>query len=375
MLVGIVDADLIGRKDHRFPNLVCMKLSAYWKDQGAEVQLLMDYNTIQEYDKVFVSKVFTDTPLPDAIMGMRNVTVGGTGFFFDKAPALLDDIEHHMPDYSLYDDYLVCKAHTALNYDFKKFVTKYDAYLDFSIGFLTRGCFRHCPFCVNRGKRRSNRHSPLREFFDTSRKKLCFMDDNFFAYIRWRELLDEVLDTERPFFFKQGLDVRLLDEDKCSALFASNYAGDFIFAFDFVEDYDEIADKLKLIRRFYSGGKAIKFYLLAGYSGVGVDDLSGLLRRIKLLFKYGALPYVMLYRGPDGTPYKTHPLSGLYTALARWCNQPSMVKKMSFREFCHANQEGLKTGEGATMRALRSFEQEYPAIAQEYFDMRFQPWT
>ena len=27
--IAIIDADLIGRKKHRFPNLVCMKLSNY----------------------------------------------------------------------------------------------------------------------------------------------------------------------------------------------------------------------------------------------------------------------------------------------------------------------------------------------------------
>lgn len=35
--IAIIDADLIGRKRHRFPNLACMKLSGCWKEQGAEV--------------------------------------------------------------------------------------------------------------------------------------------------------------------------------------------------------------------------------------------------------------------------------------------------------------------------------------------------
>lgn len=34
MKVAIIDADLIGRKKHRFPNLACMKLSAYHKSGG-----------------------------------------------------------------------------------------------------------------------------------------------------------------------------------------------------------------------------------------------------------------------------------------------------------------------------------------------------
>ena len=34
--VGIIDADLIGRTKHRFPNLVCMKLSAWHKNGGVK---------------------------------------------------------------------------------------------------------------------------------------------------------------------------------------------------------------------------------------------------------------------------------------------------------------------------------------------------
>ena len=40
MKVAIIDADLIGRKKHRFPNLVSEKISAYWKEKGAEVTLI-----------------------------------------------------------------------------------------------------------------------------------------------------------------------------------------------------------------------------------------------------------------------------------------------------------------------------------------------
>ena len=34
MNIGIIDADMIGRTKHRFPNLVCMKLSGYYKMGG-----------------------------------------------------------------------------------------------------------------------------------------------------------------------------------------------------------------------------------------------------------------------------------------------------------------------------------------------------
>ena len=45
MNVAIIDADLLGRKNHRFPNLVCMKLSSYFKSQGNNARIV--YNGSQ----------------------------------------------------------------------------------------------------------------------------------------------------------------------------------------------------------------------------------------------------------------------------------------------------------------------------------------
>ena len=144
--VAIIDADLIGRKRHRFPNLVCEKLSGYYKTKGAEVVLKTDYDNLQTFDKVFIAKVFSDTKIPDSglfenILELPNVEYGGTGFFYDKAKPLPSEIEHTMPDYHLYDDWLK---------KIDKGGVEFKAYKDYSIGFLTRGCFRHCAFCVNR---------------------------------------------------------------------------------------------------------------------------------------------------------------------------------------------------------------------------------
>jgi hypothetical protein len=44
----------MGKSKHRFPNLVCMKLSNYFKLQGEEVSLILDYDDVDNYDKVFI---------------------------------------------------------------------------------------------------------------------------------------------------------------------------------------------------------------------------------------------------------------------------------------------------------------------------------
>src|SRR5699024_11120473 len=95
-----------GRKKHRFPNLASMKISGYHKKQGDKVTLLLNYDDLEKYDKVYISKVFTDTHVDENVLKLDNVEYGGTGFFYDKAPNLPYEIEHHMPDYSLYDDWV-----------------------------------------------------------------------------------------------------------------------------------------------------------------------------------------------------------------------------------------------------------------------------
>lgn len=262
MRVAIIDADMVVRKRHRFPNLACMKISSYHKSLGDYVELLTSFQVIG-WDKVYVSKVFTDTEVQEEILTAPNVTYGGTGFFYDTAPDLPPEIEHAFPDYHLYDAWVQSKLGAGGNR--KDFVY----YLDYSIGFLTRGCFRKCSFCVNRKYDRCVPHSPLSEFMDTDRPKLCFLDDNFFACPKWREIIDDVQNTGKRFQFKQGLDERLLTDEKIHSLMQWNYDSDFIFAFDNIADRPVIEKKLQRIRELYPDTKKhFKFYVLCGYDNV-----------------------------------------------------------------------------------------------------------
>ena len=379
--IGIVDADLIGRDKHRFPNLVCEKISAFWKEKGADVHLLLNYDDFGDYNEVYVSKVFTDTPVPKWLKETKKVHIGGTGFFFDKAPNLSEEIEHHMPDYHLYDEWINSETEKAaaaaeasgVVFDKNKYLIQFKEYLDYSIGFLTRGCFRKCGFCVNQKYDRVFLHSPIEEFYDPSRKKLCFLDDNFLGCPKWKEILTEVIKTGKQFKFKQGLDERILTDEKCQILFSSKYDGDFTFAFDKITDYDLIHEKLKLIAK-YKGKRSVKFYVLVGYDSTDENDIENAFKRIELLLTYGCLPYIMRFQNKNETPWKDSKYRALYVAIARWCNQPSIVKKMSFRQFCEANQFYKKDQRTIclTLKCMQDFESEFPEIAKKYFDIRME---
>lgn len=366
MKIAIIDADLIGKKKHRFPNLVCMKISGYYKSQGNEVILKLDYENLEEFDKVFISKVFTDTSINEDILKLPNVEYGGTGFYYDKAPKLPCYIEHHFPDYDLYLDFVNSK----IEQGFKR--SEFEYYLDYSIGFTTRGCFRKCEFCVNKNYNKVEKHSKLSEFYDPNKKYICMLDDNILGYPKWKDVFEELVETEKPFQYKQGMDERILTEEKCEVLAKSKYKGDFIFAFDNIADKNIIENKMKLWRKYVS--KTTKLYVFCGFDREDkwddkfwLQDIIDVFKRIKILMKYGCLPYIMRFNRYEESPYR-----GMYINLARWCNQPSFFKKKSFREFCFANQKENSKIECASVRYMRDFEELYPEIAKEYFDIKFE---
>lgn len=364
MDIAIIDADLIGRKKHRFPNLASMKLSTYYKITGNNVVLKKDYDNLRGYDKVLISKVFTDTNVPKDILEMDNVEYGGTGFYYDKAPKLPNEIEHIFPDYHLYDEYIQEQISKGVN------ANNFKEYIDASIGFMTRGCIRQCNFCVNQNYTKATLHSNIDEFFDPTRKYICLLDDNIFACKDWKNVFEELIATKHKFCFKQGMDERLLTEEKCDYLFnKSNYYGDFSFAFDNIKDKMIIEKKLQMIREFTT--RQCRFYILCGFNhnNPGVyseefwkQDITDMFERIRILMKYKCTSYIMRYKDYEFSPY-----NGIYTTAARWCNQVSFYKKKSFREFCIANG---KTS--SAMRYLKNFEMKYPEIAKEYFDMKYQ---
>lgn len=386
MNIGIIDAEIIGKNKHRFPNLCCMKISSYHKNIGNEVTLLLDYDTVSDYDKVYISKVFTKTPVPDDVLTLDNVEYGGTGFFYDKAPPLPCEIEHAMPDYHLYDEWVENKIINGV----KRSEFKY--YLEYSIGYLTRGCFRGCYYCVNRNCKRAYAASPLSEFMDESRPKLCFLDDNFFSYPGWEELLQPVIESGKRFQFKQGLDERLLTHDKILKMSRWKYDGEVIFAFDNIEDKELITKKLMLIRATVPDWKReLKFYVFCGADkhekyddAFWKQDIENLFERIFILKTFGCKPYVMRFEKVYESEY-----SSFYATAAAWCNQPSMFNTFSFRLFSqcrgmrkdgykkykrdtvrYLNEVGFK---GSEWRSMEFVENRFPDIAERYFDFLGKP--
>jgi len=391
LLFGIVDADLLDNGT-RHPNLVLMKIAGYLRDHKISYKLILnDHENFKKISYLYVSKVFTFSKEPEFLLNKKikpqNIFKGGTGYYAEEENLELfiqqRDLDmnrlendpnlpgfsmiHQMPDYSLYGEYINNKLGG------EKKTQRYKDYISFSIGFLTRGCIRKCPFCINKNSDNVYEYSRLEDFVDKTRPMIYLWDDNFLASKNWKNLLLELQATNKSFQFRQGLDIRLLNEEKASLLSKSKYYGDFIFAFDQLKDKELIIGKLKIWKQHTK--KATKLYLFCGYE-ISDDksmiiDILNLFERIEVLMNFGCLGYVMRHED-----YRNHPLNNIYVQIARWCNQPQFYKKMSFKDFIDRNQYWKKTE--IKCIALKTYEefmdyfQEYSPILNHYFNMKYE---
>lgn len=411
--IGLVDADLLDNGT-RHPNLALLKIAGYLYDNAVDFDLITESDAdLSIYTRIYLSKVFSFTKLPlfyTKAIGTpdeKKFQLGGTGFYAltadvneysrrreadmtaletDEYLASLHskggggrgiDMSRQMPYYKLYDQYIEKKIAEGRKRSYFK------DYLDYSIGFLTRGCFRNCPFCVNKLERNVLPYSPLDSFLSEERDAngrlvrpyIYLWDDNFLASTPdvWRPLLRQLRDSKRYFQFRQGLDERILAESPygdeiAETLSMCKYHGDYIFAFDNWKDRPKIEKALKIWKRHNK--KETKFYLFCGFR-LTADSDERLLRdvreiflRIKVLMQYGCLGYIMRHED-----FHKHPLSNIYTQIARWCNQPQFYKKMSFWEFCYRNQTFWEqTTLKLDVRPLKTYEEFVADYDSGYYD-------
>lgn len=265
MVIGLIDVD-----GHHFPNLALMKLSAWHKSQGDTVEWWWGWG---KYDRVYMSKVFDDTYSPDIEepLNAAEIIKGGTGYSLDNH--LPYEVEHIMPDYSLYPS-----------------LTQ-----DTAFGFLTRGCPRACPFCVVAAKegRRAVKVADLSEWW-AGQRNIKLLDPNLLACREHMDLLSQLADSGAWVDITQGLDARLLTEDNIAALNRVKVKM-LHFAWDLMEQSDAVLWGLSLYARL--GGldeRERRVYVLTNYNTSIEEDLYRLYHLREMRFD----PYVMIYDKP-----------------------------------------------------------------------------
>lgn len=282
MKIGLIDID------SKIPNVALMKISAYHKQLGDNVEF---YTPFKQYDKVYASKVFKETK---SLIGLPNGTIrGGSGFGLkNKLPK---EIEHIYPDYSLYD-------------------------CDYAMGYLTRGCINNCEFCIVRKKEGIlHKHAELEEFWN-GQKHLMLLDNSLTDY-KYADLeLQKIIDNKIKLNLCQGFNVRTIKPEIAELLSKIKLwkGKQWHIAWDNIKDEKRIFKGINILNDAGIKNYKIMCYVLIGFNTTLDQDLY----RINILNDFGIDPFVMPYCKNEYTHH-----------LARWVNHKAIFNSVSFKDY------------------------------------------
>ena len=273
----LIDVDSI------IPNLALMHISTWRKSLGIDTGF-----NISDPDEVWASIVYNkNRHLADGLKSIypnARIDIGGSGYNLDKN--LPEEVDLMMPDYSLYPK------------------------CDYDLGFTSRGCARHCHFCIvprKEGKFRRSQHP--REFHIPNHKKIVLMDNNILLDTDWFfEVTDWILKCGLSVDFNQGLDIRLLSPDVAERLAKLTPISTWHFAFDSLNYRDSVERGIAMLR---GAGVDVRhraiFYVYLGSDSQFRDAYD----RCMLLRNWGTSAFLMI----DPTAKRTQRM----TDLKRWC--------------------------------------------------------
>lgn len=306
--IGLIDVDAESRGKITFPNLSLMKISAWHKQNGDAVEWYSPFSG--RYDIVYMSKVFSGeyTNDYDQVVFADKVIRGGSGYalsvkdgqeVYDKSldPDLPPEIDHIMPDYSIYPQF------------------------DAAYGFLTKGCPRGCNFCHTQlmNGPRSHTVGRLDEFY-AGQNEIVLLDPNILACRDWEMHFKDLSDSGALVDFSQGLDVRLLTEEKCRWI---NRLRIKCIHFAWDNPKEDLRDKFNFAKEMIDklGRWNCTCYILTNYGSTHEEDMM----RVDFIRSMGFQPYIMVYR-KETAPKITKQLMG-------YVNNPRIFWTTDFKNY------------------------------------------
>ena len=316
MRIGLIDVD-----GHNFPNLALMRISAYHKFIGDEVEWyrsnFVEVDNI--YDKVYMSKIFSDiySPSVPTPKNAKEVIKGGTGYYIklDTDGKEYFDAEHHkdlppeiekmFPDYSIYPEF------------------------DYAVSMTSRGCPRGCAFCHVAAKegRCAVKVADVSDFWD-GQKHIEVLDPNITACKDKYDLYQQYANTKATVTFSQGLDIRLMTERDIEMLNTIRIK-EIHFAWDNPDD--DLRNKFETYAKnakHKPHGHLGTVYVLTNFNSTMEQNLY----RIYTLRDMGFNPYVMVYNKPSAPKEIRN--------LQRWCNNKFIFRATkNFENYISTNRD------------------------------------
>lgn len=298
MKVGLIDVDGHGK----FPNLALMKISAYHKAKGDEVEWYSAFGG--RYDVVYMAKVFGFTEdYGYVIDNAERIVKGGTGY--DYSVVLPTDIDRMQPDYSLYP---YIDAHTAY-------------------GFLTRGCPNKCAWCVVPRKEGVARaYMDVEDIAVGGRHNLVLMDNNIlglkdYAMVQFGKIISKGYRVD----FNQGLDARLVDDEVAKNLAKIRWTHHIRLGCDTPRQIAEVERAMELIDGYSEKPKYYSLYTII------TKDMNESYERISHFKRYKRVRVQAQPTMELDNPRQVLPQ--WQKDMARWANRKEFYTTIDFKEF------------------------------------------
>ncbi len=285
MNISLIDVD-----GHNFPNLALMKISAYHKSKGDLVE--WHDPLFSSPDLCYASKVFTFSPDYDYFPNCK-VVKGGTGY--NLQTILPVDIEKCCPDYSLYN-------------------------INYSMGFLTRGCIRKCNECIvpeKEGKIKA--HASIYDF--VKHRDVVFLDNNVLASSHGINQIEQCIKNNLRVDFNQGLDARLIDKPIAKLLSRVKWLKPVRLACDSHSMKLPVAKAVRYLRQQNVTPKQYFCYLL-------VKEIEDAHDRAEFLKRIKVDPFAQPYRDKKGTKPTDE-----QKRFARWVNHKAIFKSVKWKDY------------------------------------------
>jgi len=291
MNIGLIDID-----GHNFPNLALMKISAYHKLKGDNVEFAIFLN---EYDILYKSKVFTFTPDDITNYDAKKIICGGTGYK-NYNIVLKDEIEYICPDYDLYN--------------FKH-----------ALGFLTRGCNNNCSFCIVPKKEGNVRKNQDIEEFLNGMNTAILLDNNVLSCEWGLSQIEKIINLKIKVDFNQGLSGKIISHNNQIAELLSKvkWLKPLRMACDTLSNLDNVIKAIELLRRYKTTPKNYFIYTIVKKD---IKDSLKIARELKKLkVDVFAQPYIDYNGNKNITDEQKY--------FCRWVNHKAIFKSIDFLEY------------------------------------------
>lgn len=285
MRIRLHDADRT-----KFPNLALMKLSSWHKKQGDSVKWWLEIEDENDFDIIYSSKVFSYTKTNPDLPSTSEL--GGFGYNDSELP---DEIEYIMPDYHLYN-------------------------LDYSMGFLTRGCSYKCSWCIvpeKEGKLRA--HQDIEDF--AIHRNVVLLDNNVLGSKHGIRQIEKIVSMDLKIDFNQGLKAKLIDDSIAKLLSKVKWLHAIRLSCDTLDNVDDICKAVLLLRWYNTTPRNYFCYVL-------MRDFEETFTIVKFLKGLYIDPFVQPYRDKNGSkPPRKH------REFARWVNHKPIFKSVSWQDY------------------------------------------